>query len=195
MSKVAAYAVAAGMAVAGGMAWGAANRAGPAATRPAAPVTAPAATATAPAPAKNVTIKRQLLAENQTVAKLTGIAYQRCRGLTALCPDNCGDSGDYANFEIVAYVKYNKVGEYGDEKAKTYSFQVNDNHGVVKITKEYADKVRALKPGDYVLLSWNHDYVTREEDGTSASFPERPLTKVETLTKADAEKLIAAQGK
>ena len=146
---------------------------------------APAATA------KNVTIKRQVLAENQTVAKFTKIAYQQCRGMTALCPDNCGDSGDFATFEIMTYVKYNKLGEYGDEKAKTYSFQVNDNHGVLKIPKEYADAVRALKPGDLVLLNWNHEYVTREEDGTSASGPERPLTKVQTISKAEADKLTA----
>jgi hypothetical protein len=169
-----------------GMALGVGGRAAP---RPVpgtgtAPATVPAA--------KNVTIKRQVLAENQTIAKLKGIAYQRCNGMTSLCPDNCGNSGDFATFEIVAYVKYNKLGEYGDDQAKTYSFQVNDNHKVLKITKEYSDAVRALKPGDYVLLNWNHEYVTREEDGTSASGPERPLTKVQTISKEEADKLAAA---
>jgi hypothetical protein len=159
------------------------------------PAPAPATGSQPAATAKNVTIKRQVLAENQTVAKFTKIAFQRCRGLTALCPDNCGDSGDFVTFEIVTYVKYSKLGEYGDEKQKTYIFQVNDNHAALKIPKEYADAVRALKPGDYVLLNWNHEYVTREEDGTSASGPERPLTKVQTITKAEADKLAATAPK
>ena len=152
--------------------------------------TAPATTATAPA--KTTNIKRELLAENQTVAQFTALAYQRCMGMTALCPDNCGDSGDFATFQITAYLKYNKLGQYGDDPAKTYTFQVNDNHGTLKIPQDYAAKVRVLKPGDYVLLNWNHEYVTIEENGASSSGPERPLTKVEPITKAEADKLMAA---
>jgi hypothetical protein len=161
--------------------------------------TTPATRPTAPSPttsAKNVSIKRELLAENQTVAQFTALAYQRCMGMTALCPDNCGDSGDFATFQITAYLKYNKLGQYGDDPAKTYTFQVNDNHGTLKIPQEYAAKVRALKPGDYVLVNWNHEYVTLEENGASSSGPERPLTKVEPISKEEADKLVAAaQGK
>ena len=41
----------------------------------------------------------------------------------------------------------------------------------------------ALAPGQNVLLSWDHEYVTRSEtvDGreTSSSYPERTVTKLE----------------
>ena len=150
--------------------------------------TAPAATA----PAANPNQKRELLADHQTVAKLTSIAYHRCLGMTALCPDNCGDSGDYANFQIAAYLVYTKNGEYGDPKTDSYSFQIEDNHHKLKVTRELSDKARALKPGDYVLLSWHHDYVTNfEPGGGSSSGPERPITKLEPITKDQADKLIA----
>jgi hypothetical protein len=134
--------------------------------------------------------KRQLLANHETVAKLKNIAFQKCRGLTAMCPDNCGDSGDYANFTIVAYTKYEKPGEYGDPKSDTFSFQIQDNRKKLKVTKELADTAKALKPDDYVILTWHHDYVTRTEGGGSSSFPERPIIKLEKISKEDADKLI-----
>jgi hypothetical protein len=46
--------------------------------------------------------------------------------------------------------------------------------------------VTGLKQDDYVLLSWKHDYVTK--DGSSS--PERPVTKVSKITKEEAEKLL-----
>ena len=55
---------------------------------------------------------------NAARATLKGIAYRRCLGRTALCPDNCGQSGDFATFDILTYVDYQKPGEYGDEKSK-----------------------------------------------------------------------------
>ncbi len=140
--------------------------------------------------------KRELLSEHETVAKLTGVAYQQCRGLTAQCPDNCGQSGDYATFAVVAYLSYKKPGQYGDPKGTSFTFQVEDNHKNLKVPKELADKVRALRAGDVVLLAWRHDYVTRTENGGSSSFPERPVTKLETITQDQADKLIkqAADG-
>jgi hypothetical protein len=109
--------------------------------------------------------------------------------LTALCPDNCGHSGDFATFDVVAYLKYEKPGKYGDEKQKTFIFQIQDNHKAPKIPKELAEKVNALKAGDYVLLSWRHDYVTRKEGGGESKFPERPVNKLEKISKEEAEKL------
>ena len=47
-------------------------------------------------------------------------------------------------------------------------------------------KVKGLKAGDHVLLSWRHDYVTRE----GASFPERPITKLEGIGQDTAEELM-----
>ena len=140
-------------------------------------------------PAAKPNEKRELLAENNTVAKFTGIAYQQCRGMTALCPDKCGQSGDFASFQIVSYLVYRKFGEYGDPKAPTYTFQVEDNMKNLKVPKELAAEVRGLKPGDYVLLNWRHDYVTTfEAGGGSSSSPERPITKLQKISKDEADR-------
>lgn len=144
----------------------------------------------ASAPADKPNEKRQLLSTHETVARLKGIAYQQCRGLTAACPDNCGQSGDYATFEIATYVSYKKLGQYGDPKAATYTFQVEDNHKNLKVPAEMAKAVRDLTSGDYVLLNWRHDYVTRTEGGGSSSFPERPITKLAAITADEAKRLI-----
>jgi len=40
----------------------------------------------------------------------------------------------------------------------------------------------ALQAGDYVLLSWNHDYVTRG----GCSSPERPITELTKITEQEA---------
>ena len=142
-------------------------------------------------PAGKPNDKRELLAENNTVAKFTGIAYQQCRGMTALCPDQCGGSGDFASFQIVSYLVYRKPGQYGDPKTTTYTFQVEDNMKNLKVPKELAAEVRGLKPGDYVLLNWRHDYVTRfEEGGRFAQFPERPITMLRKISKDEAAQLM-----
>ena len=39
-----------------------------------------------------------------------------------------------------------------------------------------------------MLLNWNHDYVTKD----GASGPERPLTKLEKISKEKAEELLKA---
>src|SRR6476620_8941834 len=78
-----------------------------------------------PKPADGET--RKVLAEHQTVARLQAVEARKCRGPTALCPDDCGHSGDFGTFDVLAYVAYQKPGEYGDEKATTFTFQVEDN--------------------------------------------------------------------
>lgn len=137
-----------------------------------------------------VSEKRAVLSEHETVARLTGVAYQQCRGMTSLCPDNCGQSGDFATFEIVGYLSYKKLGEYGDPQGTNFVFQIQDNHKNPKAPKDVAEKTLALAAGDYVLLNWRHEYVTRTEGGGSSSFPERPVTKLEKITKEEGERLL-----
>jgi len=130
--------------------------------------------------------KRELLAEHATVAKYDGLKYQQCRGMTARCPDQCGGSGNFASFTILGYLAYNKPGKYGDPKQARYTFQVDDNMKNLKVSAEIRDAVKALKPGDHVLLSWRHDYVTKN----GSSGPERPITKLEKTTDERARKLL-----
>lgn len=140
--------------------------------------------------------KRELLSRHNTVAKLQLIDQRKCMGRTALCPDQCGHSGTFATFKIVAYIAYDKPGEYGDPKAETFTVQLSDNHGNPKLAKSIADQINALKPDQFARLDWNHDYVTRTEPGGgSSSSPERTITRLEPLTDEEAQKLIDAAKK
>lgn len=132
----------------------------------------------APAPAQ----QRELLSSHDTVARFAGLKEHRCRGLTSLCPDRCGESGKLATFDIVRYLDYRKPGEYGDPKQAQFLVLVEDNMGNAKVPAAILDAVHALKPGDLVRLQWNHDYVTQE----GAKFPERPIRALSALTKEKA---------
>ena len=131
--------------------------------------------------------KRELLAEHETVAQFQELAYRECMGMTSECPDRCGNSGEFANFTILKYMAYRKPGKYGDAKTERFSFQVNDNMLNQKIPLRTSDTVRTLTKDDYVLLSWRHDYVTK--NGGSA--PERTITVLRKLTPEAAEKTLA----
>ena len=121
--------------------------------------------------------KVETLARHETVAEFQGTNYHRCMGLTSRCPDECGESGALATFKIVNYLAYEKIGEYGDPKCDEFTFLVEDNLKHPKVPADIHAAVNSLKKGDFVLLSWNHDYVT--SDGGSA--PVRPLTKLEKI--------------
>ena len=119
--------------------------------------------------------KRELLSSHSTVAKFIGIKDHRCMGRTSLCPDQCGHSGKLATFEITEYLAYEKPGEYGDPKQETFQILIKDNQGNAKIPVDILTTIESLKPNTKVNLSWNHDYVTKD----NASFPERNLTQIE----------------
>lgn len=132
--------------------------------------------------------KRELLANHETLAVFDGVNYRLCMGRTARCPKQCGDSGEFASFTIKKYLKYEKPGEYGDPKQETFLVQVSDYDKRPKGDPKIAETVKRLKKGDYVLLSWHHDYVTRG----GSSFPERPIVKLESVAKEKAEGLLSA---
>jgi len=123
--------------------------------------------------------KRVVLAEHETLAVFEGVEYRLCPGRTALCPKTCGDSGEFARFTIQKYLKYKKHGEYGDPEQKTFQVQVSDYDRKPRGDPKILETVRGLKKGDAVLLSWRHEYVTR----AGASFPERPIVKLEKADK------------
>lgn len=130
--------------------------------------------------------KREVLAQNETVAEFQGLAYHRCMGMTSLCPDGCGSSGNVAKFRIIKYLVYKKLGQYGDPQGPEYVTQVDDNLGKLKLPVHQVEIIRGLKKGDFVRLNWQHEYVTK--DGSSS--PERPLTMIEKISAKDAKKLV-----
>ena len=64
--------------------------------------------------------------------------------------------------------------------------QVSDYHKKPKGDPKILETVKGLKKGDYVLLSWHHDYVTKE----GASSPERPIVKLEKVYGGKARELL-----
>jgi hypothetical protein len=151
------------------------------------PVTLSAAAKDAPEKANGE--KRELLANHETLAVLDGVEYQLCRGLTALCPKECGQSGEFANFTVKKYMKYEKLGQYGDPKQQTFLVQVSDYDKKPKGDPKILKTVKGLKKGDYVLLSWHHDYVTKE----GSSSPERPIVKLEKIDSDKAKAILNAR--
>jgi len=136
------------------------------------------------ADATNKVDKVELLSKHETVAEFTGIDYRVCRGLTSRCPEHCGSSGEYAVFGIVKYLKYEKPGKYGDAKAKDKRIRISDYYKKPVGDPKLNAIIKELKKGDRVLLSWDHNYVTKTfESGTTGSFPERSITKLEKMDK------------
>ena len=112
-------------------------------------------------------------------------------GRTALCPDKCGDSGEFACFAVKKYLKYQKHGQYGDPEQKTFLVQVSDYNRKPKGDPKILQTIKGMQKGDYVLLSWYHDYVTKE----GSSSPERPIIKLEKIDKEKAATLLKSANK
>lgn len=129
--------------------------------------------------------KRELLARHETLAEFTGLQFHRCRGLTSLCPNQCGHSGNLATFRIIKYLAYEKPGQYGDPQQEQFQVLIENNLGQSQLPAAQAETLKNLKPGQYVRLAWRHDYVTNN----GGSSPERPLTRIEKLTPEQAAKL------
>ena len=55
---------------------------------------------------------------------------------------------------------------------------------------KYTEQIKSLAEGDWVKLSWVHEYV--HDDGSS--FPERPVTSLEKITAEEGEALAAGAG-
>jgi hypothetical protein len=132
--------------------------------------------------------KRQLLANHETLAVFDDMNYRLCMGRTSACPKACGNSGEFASFTIKKYLKYEKPGQYGDPEQKVFLVQVSDYDRKPKGDPKILKIVNGLKKGDYVLLSWHHDYVTRNR----ASSPERPIVKLESIDKQKADALMTS---
>jgi hypothetical protein len=121
--------------------------------------------------------KYDVLAVHKTKATFKGTREHRCMGLTALCPDRCGDSGTMAIFAIDEYTLYEKRGEYGDDKQVIFQFLTENNMKQAKIPAELLAKIKTLKPGDKVMLEWEHRYMDRD----GSRWPERPVVKLEKI--------------
>ena len=79
----------------------------------------------------------------------------------------------WETFHIVAYEAYEKPGQYGDAQQTVQRF--TDLEGA------HAATVSKLNKGDKVRLEWDHNYVTRSENGGESKYPERVITLLEPI--------------
>jgi hypothetical protein len=132
--------------------------------------------------------KLDTLAVHRTIARFEGAPYRLCRGLTAMCPDRCGHSGEFATFTIVEYLKYEKPGKYGDPRQTQFSFQVSGFDRKPKGDPKLRTIVSGLKKGDLVLLGWDHLYGEVKPGLTS---PVRPVVELRKISQEEADRLRA----
>lgn len=125
--------------------------------------------------------EHEVLSSHATLSSYRGTERRPCRFRTSECPENCGHGSVLAIFDVQEYTEYQRLGEYGDEKAATHFVLLQGGGGhEAPATPEQAAFVASLAPGELVRLIWRHDYVTRTEPGGGvAKFPRRPLVLLE----------------
>ncbi len=65
---------------------------------------------------------RELLSAHSTVSRFEGVKDHQCLGLTALCPDRCGESGKLATFTIIKYLNYENAGNMETRNRNNFWF-------------------------------------------------------------------------
>lgn len=129
--------------------------------------------------------KRELLAQHETIALLKSLEYRLCSGLTSACPEYCGDSGEFAEFEIVTYTRFVQLSEYA-EKQETFYVQMSD-YNKNPLPHSFAAVIKDLNVGTYVHLWWDHEYVTSGGGSTVV----RTVRKLEKLN-SDSQPRVKA---
>jgi len=117
---------------------------------------------------------RELLSRHVAIATFSGTEEGRESMLRIYPPQ---PPKQWATFAIEEYEEYDKTGKYGDEQQTRFAFVAAEeaDAGVVAT-------LGTLTAGDRVRIAWRHEYVTRkEEGGSSSSFPERPVSRLEKL--------------
>ncbi|MBC8326232.1 MAG: hypothetical protein H8E27_11475 [Verrucomicrobia subdivision 3 bacterium] len=132
--------------------------------------------------------KLKVLVEHKAIATFQDVKFHTCRGSTGSCPDRCGSSGEYANFEITDYLHYQKIGK-GD-KQRTYSVHVTDFHRKPIGDLVLGAYIKTLKTGDQVVIEWKHLYGAV---APGVSGPVRSLLLLKKIDKAEATRLIEAK--
>jgi hypothetical protein len=104
--------------------------------------------------------KVDLLAFNRVHAVFKGTEHKPCMMRTALCPDRCGHTRDVAVFEVTKYTDYQAWGKYADGKQQVFYLNLNPNDAEDPQHPAILNGVKGLTPGQKVILSWVHLYVT-----------------------------------
>lgn len=121
--------------------------------------------------------KKEVLAVNEVIATYMGPRHIPCMFRTALCPNHCDHAHDVYVFKINEYVKYEKLGKYGDDQETEFLWDSRASSDTNKLHPEYLQKVKDLEIGQMVKINWNHFYITDE----NGAYPERSVIYFEQL--------------
>jgi hypothetical protein len=120
-----------------------------------------------------------VLATNKVIAEFTGVKHFPCRHKTSLCPDQCNHGQDAAEFKILEWQEYEKLGKYGDDKKDVFRARIDQNGPNDKQDPAIVETIKTLTPGQKVKIFWEHIYVTDPE--TNSKWPERPIRSIEKI--------------
>mmetsp|Transcript_9145 Transcript_9145/g.10448 ORF Transcript_9145/g.10448 Transcript_9145/m.10448 type:complete len:121 (-) Transcript_9145:356-718(-) len=115
---------------------------------------------------------RELLSSHETEAVFNGLVQGRENMLKIYPPR---PPKQWAEFRILRYIRYEKPGKYGDPQKDKFRCVASEQ------PNEIAARIEQLQVGQQVKLSWNHDYVTRVNNGVTSQSPERTITLLENL--------------
>jgi hypothetical protein len=72
--------------------------------------------------------KNEFTTSHKFKAVFKGIEYYKCMGRTAMCPTDCGSSGNFANFKVLKYEKREGDDLPRGERLKKYTIRTSDYH-------------------------------------------------------------------
>ena len=104
-------------------------------------------------------LKKPYTSSHVFTAKFEGITFHRCMGRTALCPEECGQSGNMASFKVINYQDLVVNGEAGREKLEHYQVLISNFHKI-DIDKSYVSDIKNLQNGDEVTIYLEYVYDT-----------------------------------
>lgn len=116
--------------------------------------------------------KVDLLAVHEAICEYTGLMHFPCMHLTSLCPDRCGHAHDACVFKVLEYTKYEKPGQYGDEKQE--NIYIDTKKVPYSQKPEILEILKTLEVGKKYRVVYHHLYVN---DGHCAR-PERPAIEI-----------------
>lgn len=92
-------------------------------------------------------------------AVFQGSHFHTCMGLTSLCPDECGSSGEMADFYVKEYKHFIVNGKSGTKKIETYHVLITDYYKT-ELDKPYVADIKRLEKGDLVRIHVEYVYDT-----------------------------------
>ncbi len=94
-------------------------------------------------------------------AEFEGVHFHTCMGLTSLCPEECGSSGNMATFKVMEYQAFVVNGQGGTEKLETYHVLISDYYKK-DLEEAYVPFIKDLEVGDIVNIHLEYVYDTTQ---------------------------------